>query len=180
MIGAAIAALEHLAVWLRQNDIGLAVFFLVGLSMSLSHVFALLANRLTPRQIATQLLLDALVLTVAILLNLLLNTVLLAAVTGLSVPASGLVDALAPALLPGLLYGFVAAPYISDLIALTLWGLIHLNTIALLHASFAISCEQALLLSTPGFVVAMLLVWLLFRQSWRSAYRRLATQLTPL
>jgi len=180
MIGAIITALEHLAAWLRQNDIGLAIFFLVGLSMSLSHAFALLANRLTPRQIATQLLLDSLVLMVAILLNLLLNIVLLAVVAGVSIPARGLVDALAPALLPGLFYVLVAAPYISDGIALTIWGLIHLNTLALLHASFGISYMQALLLSTPGFALALLLVWVVFRQSWRSAYQRLASQLGPL
>lgn len=180
MAGFCVAGLEHLADWLRQNDIGLVVVFLVGLSMSLSHAFALLANRLTPRQIAVQLLLDALVLTVALLLNVLLNVLLLGMVSATPIRPGGLVSALAPALLPGLFYVLVAAPYISDLIALTIWGLIHLNAITLLQASFAIPYGQALLLSSPGFALALLLVWAVFRQSWRNAYRRLSSQLRPL
>ena len=37
---------------------------------------------------------------------------------------------------------------------------------------------QALLLATPGYVVAVLLVWLLFRQGWQAGYSTLASQLS--
>ena len=56
---AAIRALGH---WLLHLDGGFEILLLVGLSMSLAHLFALVANKLTPRQIVFQLLLDALVL----------------------------------------------------------------------------------------------------------------------
>lgn len=40
--------LGRLAIWLMQADVGLGLAVLVGLSMSVSHLFALVANRLTP------------------------------------------------------------------------------------------------------------------------------------
>ena len=88
-------ALDQLARWLMQADAGLGLVALVGLSMSLSHLFALVANRLTPRQVVSQLILDALVL------------------------------------------------------------------------------------ATPGFVVALLLVVAVFHQGWQRAYRQLASTLAP-
>lgn len=172
-----LSGLDHLAAWLQRNDLGLALVFLVGLSISLSHAFALLANRLTPRQIAVQLMLDGLVLSVALLLNLCINILLISLCGPPSVHAGSLVDVLAPSLLPGAFYVFTAAPYISDLIAISIWGLIHLNVICLLHASFAMPYGQALLLSTPGYVLALLVVASLLHQSWRSAYRRLVSEL---
>ena len=172
-----LASLEQLARLLQRNDFGLALVFLVGLSISLSHAFALLANRLTPRQIAVQLLLDSLVLSVALLLNLCLDALLISLYAAQSVQPGDLVDVLAPALLPGVFYVFTAAPYISDLIAVSIWFLIHLNVICLLHAIFRLPYGQALLLSSPGYALALLVVASLLHQSWRSAYRRLASEL---
>jgi len=173
-------ALTALANWLTQADVGLGLVLLVGLSMSISHLFALLANRLPPRQIAIHLILDALVLAVALLLSTLVNMLMLAVFTETSVRPSDLLDRLGAALVPGLFYGLVAAPYISDLIAVTIWFLIHLNVVTLLHARFDLPYGQALLLSSPGFVLALLLVIGLFHQSWQSGYRRLASELEPL
>jgi len=93
---------------------------------------------------------------------------------------SELLDRIGAALIPGLFYVLVAAPYISDLIAVTLWFLIYLNVITLLHARFGLPYEQALLLATPGFLLALLLVIGLFHQSWQAGYRRLASELEPL
>jgi len=171
--------LASLAAWLIRADVGLGVVALVGLSMALSHLFALVANRLTPRQIAMQLLLDGLVLSVAVLLATLINMVMLGTFAHAQVTPSALIDRMGPALIPGLFYVLVAAPYISDLIALTIWFLIHLNVITLLHAHFGISYGEALLLATPGYVVALLLVMALFHQGWQAGYRRLASELEP-
>ena len=173
-------ALAALAGWLMQADVGIGLVLLVGLSMSISHLFALLANRLTPRQIAIQLLLDGLILSVALLLATLVNMVMLAAFSGATIRPSELIDHLGAALIPGLFYALVAAPYISDLIALAIWFLIHLNVVTLLHARFGLPYGQALLLASPGFCLALLLVFALFQQSWQAGYRRLASELQPL
>ena len=176
--------LEHglaaLAGWLVQADVGIGLLVLVGLSMSLSHLFALAANRLSMRQIAIQLVLDGLVLSVALLLNSLVTMLMLTLVAGIPVQPSHLLNTLAAALIPGLFYAFVAAPYISDLIALSIWFLIHLNVVTLLHAHFNLSYGAALMLSTPGFALTLVLVMALFHQSWQTGYRRLASELEPL
>ena len=169
--------LDGLGRWLLQADVGVGVLLLVGLSMSLSHAFALLANRLTPRQIAVRLVLDALVLTLAFLLASVTDMLLLVAVADRPVDPSAFLNAMGPALIPGLFYGLVAAPYISDLIAVSLWFLVHLNAVTLLHGRFDLAWAQALLLATPGFLLALVLVALLFRQSWQASYRQLACQL---
>ena len=150
---------------------------LVGLSLSLSHGFALLANRLTPRQIAVRLLLDGLVLTLAFLLASVIDMLLLASVAGRSIHPSAFLNEMGPALSPGLFFALVAAPYIADLIALILWFLVHLNVVTLLHTRFDLPWAEALLLATPGFLVAIVLVALLFRQGWQSSYRQLTDQL---
>lgn len=171
--------LDDLATWLMQADVGLGLVVLVGLSMSIAHLFALVANRLTPRQIATQLVLDGLVLSVALLLACLISILMLGAFSGITVHPGDLLDQLGAALIPGLFYGLVAAPYISDLIAVTIWFLIQLNIVTLLHARFALPYTEALLVSTPGSVVTLLLVLAIFHQSWQGAYRRLASELDP-
>lgn len=152
------------------------LLLLVGLSFSLSHVFALLANRLTPRQILVRLLLDALVLALAFLLASGVDMVLLAALATPPVRPSAFLAQMDGVLLPGLAYALVAAPYIGRLLAVLLWGLLHLGTIQRLHQSFGLPWLQALLLSTPGFLVALALVLLVFRQSWQRSYRRLADE----
>jgi hypothetical protein len=153
---------------------GLALLLLVGISFSLSHAFALLANRLTPRQILVRLLLDALVLALAFLLACGVDMVLLAALATPSVRPSAFLAAMDGVLAPGLAYGLVAAPYIGAPLAVILWALIHLGTVQRLHQVFGLPWLQALTLSTPGFLVALALVALLFRQSWQSSYRMLA------
>lgn len=169
--------LDRLGSWLLQADAGVGLVLLVGLSMSLSHAFALLANRLTPRQIAIRLLLDGLVLALAFLLASAVDMLLLASVGARQVHASDFLDGMGAALIPGLFYGLVAAPYIADLLAIGLWFLVHLNVVTLLHLRFALLWGEALLLSTPGFLLALVLVALLFRQSWQVSYRQLASQL---
>ncbi|MFM8606005.1 MAG: hypothetical protein ACKOBY_10885 [Cyanobium sp.] len=171
--------LDQLSAWLVQADAGVVLVLLVGLSMSLSHAFALLANRLTPRQIAVRLVLDGLVLALAFLLASAIDMALLASLAGREVHPTAFLTAMGAALIPGLFYGLVAAPYIADLIALSLWFLVHLNVVTLLHLRFALPWAEALVLATPGFLVAVVLVALLFRQSWQSSYRQLASQLDP-
>ncbi|MEB3332291.1 MAG: hypothetical protein VKI83_07370 [Synechococcaceae cyanobacterium] len=167
-------SLAALGAWLLKADLGLGLLLLVGLSFSLSHAFALLANRLTPRQILLRLLLDALVLTLVLLLSGILDMLLLAVLAQRPVQPTAFVNRMGAALIPGLFYILVAAPYISDLIALAIWFLVHLNVVTLLHVGFALPWTQALALSTPGFGVALALVALLFRQSWQASYRQLA------
>ena len=172
-------ALDQLARWLMQADAGLGLVALVGLSMSISHLFALMANRLTPRQIVIQLILDGLVLSLALVLASLINMLMLCTFAGAAINPGELLAKLGPALIPGLFYCFVAAPYISDLIAGVIWALIHLNMVTLLHVHFNVSYAQALVLATPGLVVALLLVIAVFHQGWQRAYRQLASELAP-
>ncbi len=176
-MGGVESGLERLGHWLLQADIGMGLLVLVALSMALSQVFALLANRLSTRQILVRLVLDALVLCLAFLLSCTLDMLLLSAFASRPVHPSVFINGIAACFLPGLFYALVAAPYISDLIALTIWVLIHLNLITLAHVRFALPYGEALLLLTPGYGLAMLLVWLQFRQSWRAGYLRLASQL---
>jgi hypothetical protein len=152
------------------------LLLLVGLSFSLSHAFALLANRLTPRQILVRLLLDALVLALAFLLASGVDMVLLAALATPPVRPSAFLAGMDRVLLPGLAYGLVAAPYIGAPLAVVLWALLHLGTVHRLHHLFGLPWLQALTLATPGFLVALALVILLFRQSWQRSYLRLAEE----
>jgi hypothetical protein len=71
----------------------------------------------------------------------------------------------------------VAAPYIGETIGLVIWVLMHLNVVTLLHVRFDLPWGQALLLSSPGYLFAVLMVWLLFRQGWRRGYTMLASEL---
>lgn len=158
-------------------DTGLALLLLVGLSFSLSHGFALLANRLTPRQILVRLLLDALVLALAFLLASSLDMVLLAGLASRPVPPSAFLACMDGVLRPGLGYVLVAAPYLGLPLAVGLWSLLHFATVQRLHTCFALPWPEALALATPGFLMALLLVLVLFRQSWQSSYRKLAGEL---
>ena len=88
-----------------------------------------------------------------------------------------LFESLGAALLPGVFYVLVAAPYVSNLIAVTIWALIHLNVVAVLQVRFALPAAQALALATPGYCLALLLVSALFYQGWQRGYRRLADSL---
>lgn len=170
-------ALTALGQWLLRLDRGVEILLLVGLSMSLAHLFALVANQLTPRQIVVQLLLDALVLAVALLLAALVDMALLAVVVEGPLQPWALFESLGTALLPGLFYVLVAAPYVGDLIAVAIWVLIHLNVVAVLQARFPLTAAQALALASPGYVLALLLISALFYQGWQRGYRRLADSL---
>jgi hypothetical protein len=158
-------------------DAGLALLLLVALSFSLSHAFALLANRLTPRQILVRLLLDALVLALAFLLASSLDMVLLASLASRPVPPSAFLACMDGVLQPALAYALTAAPYLGVPLAVGLWSLVHFATLQRLHHCFALPWPEALALATPGFLVALGLVLLLFRQSWQSSYRKLAGEL---
>lgn len=171
-------ALWSLGRWLVQTDLGLAILLVVGASMALSHVFALLANRLSGKAILLHLLLDALMLSVAFLLCMTVDMVLLRLFASRAVHPSAFLNGVAPCLLPATLYVLAAAPYVGDLIAVLIWVLVHLNVLVFLHVGFQLPYSEALLLATPGYGLATVLVWLLFRQSWRSSYAALASHLT--
>jgi hypothetical protein len=83
---------------------------------------------------------------------------------------------MAVALWPGLFYVLVAAPYVSDLIAVTILAWMHLNMMILVNAMYGISFSHALFVCLPGYVIALLLVGALFSQRWRSSYDTLAKE----
>jgi hypothetical protein len=169
--------LRQLGDGLARTDLGLGLLLVVGASMALSHGFALLANRLSGRQILVHGLLDVLILSVAFLLALAIDMVLLALLASRPVAPTAVLNGVAPCLLPGTLYGLAAAPYVGDWIAAVLWGMVHLNVVAFLHARFGLPPVEALLLCTPGWVVAATLVALRFRQDWQASYTTLASHL---
>jgi len=170
--------LNGLGGWLIRADLGLGLLLVVGISMSLSHVFGLLANRLGAREIFWRLLIDALVLASAFLLTSSIDMVLLNLYGSNPVHPGAFVDGIASCLLPACFYVCVAAPYIGETIGLVLWVLIHLNVVTFVHVRFDLPWDQALLLTTPGYLLAVLLVALLFRQSWQRGYAMLASELT--
>ena len=162
---------ENTVVSLPEAHTGLVLVVLVGFSFSLSHVFSLLANRLKPRQILFHVLLDSLVLAAALLIASFINMVLIALHTQLLVEPKQFFNAIG-----GALYVLVAAPYVSDLIAIAIWVLIHLNVVTLVHLRFGLPYAEVLPLVTPGYAVALVLIALLFRSSWRRSYDRLASE----
>jgi len=169
--------LNGLGGWLIRSDLGLGLLLVVGVSMSLSHVFGLLANRLGAREILWRLLIDALVLASALLLSSSIDMVLLNLYGSNPVHPSAFVDGIASCLLPACFYVCVAAPYIGETIGLVLWVLIHLNVVTFVHVRFDLPWDQALVLTTPGYLLALVLVALLFRQSWQRGYAMLASEL---
>ena len=169
--------LDDLGGWLVRTDLGLGLLLIVGISMSLSHVFALLANRLSARQILLRLLLDALILALAFLLSSSIDMVLLRLYASNPVHPSAFIDGAAACLLPACFYVCVAAPYIGETIGFVIWVLMHLNVVTYVHVRFALPWDQSLLLCSPGFLFAVLLVGLLFRQSWQRGYTMLASEL---
>ena len=50
----------------------------------------------------------------------------------------------------------------------------------LLQAVYNIPLETSLVVALPGFVLALLLVGLLFAQRWRTSYTMLATEVSAL
>jgi hypothetical protein len=169
--------LNGLGGWLIRADLGLGLLLVVGISVSLSHVFGLLANRLGARQILWRLLIDALVLASAFLLTSSIDMVLLNLYGSNPVHPSAFVDGIASCLLPACFYVCVAAPYIGETIGLVIWVLTHLNVVTFVHVRFDLPWDQALVLTTPGYLLALLLVALLFRQSWQRGYAMLASEL---
>ena len=157
-------------------DTGVGLLVAVGFSMSVSHLFSLLANRLTPRQIFLHMVVDALVLSLALLLCLISHCLMLALMAGIPLQPIAFGNRMAVALWPGLFYVLAAAPYVSDLIAVTLLAWMHLNMMILVNAMYGIPFLQALFVCLPGFVIALLLVGALFSQRWRSSYDTLAKE----
>ena len=72
----------------------------------------------------------------------------------------------------------MAAPYIRETIGFVLWVMVHLNVVTFVHVRFGLPWDQSLLLCTPGYVFAVVLVALLFRQSWQRSYAMLASELS--
>ena len=173
--------LEHLVessvLAIPQSHRGLGLTIAVGFSFSLAHVFSLMANRLRPRQILVHVILDSLVLGAALLIGSFLNLLMIALLAGQVLEPHVFFNAIGGALAPGLFYVLVAAPYISDLIAIVIWFLVHLNVVTLVHLRFGLPYEQVLLITAPGYILTLVMVGLVFRQSWRRSYLRLASAL---
>ncbi len=163
---------------LMAVDTGVAFLAAVGLSMSASHLFSLLANRLTPRQIFFHMVMDALVLSLALLLCLVSHCLMLALLERIPLHPITFGNQMAVALWPGLFYVLVAAPYVSDLIAVTLLASIHLNMMILVNAMYGIPLLHAFVICLPGYIIALLLVGALFAQRWRSSYDTLAKEVS--
>ena len=77
-----LASLQSMGQLLLAMDTGVGLLIGVGLSMSASHLFALLANRLTPKQIVLHMIVDALVLSLAFLLGILCHSLMLMLLEG--------------------------------------------------------------------------------------------------
>ena len=67
-------------------------------------------------------------------------------------------------------------PLRSDLIAVSLLGWMHFNGLLLLQARYGVSLREGLLVSAPGFSLALVLIGLLFAQRWRASYNTLAKE----
>ena len=176
MVDQLVTSLDAMGRLLLAMDSGVGLLIGVGFSMSASHGFALLANRLTPRQILLHMVVDALVLSLAFLLCILCHSLMLMVLEGIPLQPITFANRMCAALWPGLLYVLVAAPYVSDVIAIVLLAWIHLNVMVLLQAVYGLSLQAGLLVALPGFVVALLLVGLLFAQRWRRSYDTLACE----
>ncbi len=170
------ALLESMVQAMLDMDTGLGLVIGVGLSMSASHLFSLLANRLCLRQIALQMVVDALVLSLALSLGILCHSLMLMLMEHVPPQPIMMANRMGAALWPGLFYVLVAAPYISDLIAVTLLAWIHLNVILLLQVHYGIPLQEGLVVSLPGFVLALVLIALVFAQRWRASYNTLARE----
>jgi len=176
MVSGVSSALDAMVQTMLAMDTGIGLLVGVGISMSASHLFALLANRLTPRQIAIHLVVDGLGLSLALTLGILSHSLMLLMLQGVPPQPILLANRMSAAFWPGLFYVLVAAPYVSDLIAVTLLGWMHLNVLLLLEARYGVPLHQGLLISAPGFALALVLIALLFAQRWRASYNTLARE----
>ena len=77
-----VASLESMGQLLLAMDAGVGLLIGVGFSMSASHLFSLLANRLTPAQILMHMVVDGLVLSLAFLLGILCHSLMLLLLEG--------------------------------------------------------------------------------------------------
>ena len=176
MIQQIIEQLSSMGQILLAIDTSVGLLVAVGFSMSASHLFSLLANRLTPRQIFFHMMVDALVLSLALLLCLICHSLMLTLMEGVPLQPIALGNRMAVALWPGLFYVLAAAPYVSDLIAVTILAWMHLNMIILVNAMYGIPLFHAFFICLPGYFIALLLVGALFSQRWRSSYDTLAKE----
>ena len=176
MIQQIIEQLSSMGQIILAIDTSVGLLVAVGFSMSASHLFSLLANRLTPRQIFFHMVVDALVLSLALLLCLICHSLMLTLMEGVPLQPIALGNRMAVALWPGLFYVLAAAPYVSDLIAVTILAWMHLNMIVLVNAMYGIPLFHAFFICLPGYFIALLLVGALFSQRWRSSYDTLAKE----
>lgn len=168
--------LDFLVQSMIKMEAGLWLLLGVGFSMSASHLFSLLANRLKPIQIAVHLAVDALGLCLAFLLGIFCDSLILTLMESVPLQPITFASQMTAALWPGLFYVLVGAPYVSDLIAVTIFAWIHLNALLLLRAFYSIPLQEGLIITFPGFVLALVMIALLFAQRWRSSYAELARE----
>ena len=114
--------LDSMAELLLKMEAGVGLLLAVGLSMSAAHFFSLLANRLGPVQIAVHLFFDALGLSLAFLMGIFCDSLILTSLKAVPLHPISFANHMLPAIWPGLFYILVGAPYISDLIAVTLFA----------------------------------------------------------
>jgi hypothetical protein len=165
---------------LLKLDVGVGLLVGVGASMSASHLFALLANKLRPRQILFHMIIDALVLSLAFLIGIVSHSLMLTLVAGVPLQPITFGNRMGVALWPCLFYVLVAAPYISDLIAITLLAWVHLNVVVLLQAVYGVPLAKGLIISLPGYGLSLVLIGYLFAQRWRASYSTLAREVASL
>ena len=138
-----------------DTGVGLLVIGVGLVHVGLAFVFS--AGQSTrPRQILMHMLVDALVLSLALSArHPLPQPDADAAGAGVPLQPITFANRMGAALWPGLFYVLVAAPYVSDLIAVTLLAWIHLNVLLLLQASLRHSAwRTGLVVALPGLFLA--------------------------
>lgn len=148
----------------------LLLLFLVGLSMSLSRIFAGIANRLTAQTIVLRIIIDSLVIGILHCTGTILTIVLYEVAIDGNINFAELYGLAPLIILPGLFYIFSAAPYIGNAIAVFLWATFFLNKIVLTQFIFDTTYATAFQIALPSFLLVLVVVWIQFKDGWRKAY----------
>lgn len=150
------------------------LLFLVGLSISLTQLFARIANRCSFKAIMLRLLLDCLIIGVlnccSTLTTLLMHELVFSGDANLIefIKLSPLV------ILPGFFFVLSAAPYIGNTIVVIIAFDYLLNKIVLVQYLYNTSYIDALKVSLPSFILVTGVIWLLFADGWETNYKLLS------
>lgn len=152
----------------------LALLFFVGISISLTQVFARIANRCSFQAIMLRLLLDSLIIGIlncsSTLITLLMHEIVFSGDANLLefIKLSPLV------ILPGFFFVLSAAPYIGNAIVVMIIFVYLLNKIVLVQYIYNTSYADALKVSLPSFLLVTGIIWLLFADGWENNYKALS------